>query len=287
MQELIEKMTGYKATDKDMKCRGHKFELGVWYEVEGELKECEHGFHFCEQPSGVWAYYSEPGTRVFKVEAEGVLRTPFMPGTDYKRVCHRIRLVEEERNTGYRNTGNGNTGNGNTGHRNTGDWNAGNGNPGDGNTGDWNPGDGNTGNGNTGYRNTGNGNTGNGNTGHRNTGNRNTGYGNTGYRNTGNRNTGYRNTGDGNTGYGNATDRSTGFFCIKPQTVKCFDVDTQLTYDRFTAKYPSYRALADALVTEEPIPFEPYKNLPGITVAKLKALHRKHMRLRKEAKDDA
>ncbi len=247
MQELIEKMTGYKATDKDMKCRGHKFELGVWYEVEGELKECEHGFHFCEQPSGVWAYYSEPGTRVFKVEAEGVLRTPFMPGTDYKRVCHRIRLVEEERNTGNRNTGNWNTGNGNTGDRNTGDWNTGNGNPGDGNT----------------------------------------GYGNTGDGNTGNGNTGYRNTGDGNTGYGNATDRSTGFFCIKPQTVKCFDVDTQLTYDRFTAKYPSYRALADALVTEEPIPFEPYKNLPGITVAKLKALHRKHMRLRKEAKDDA
>ena len=66
-------MTGYKATDKDMRCRGFQFELGKWFEHEGELVECQGGFHFCEQPSGPWAYYQDPGTRIFKVECEGVL----------------------------------------------------------------------------------------------------------------------------------------------------------------------------------------------------------------------
>ena len=136
-------MTGYKATDKDMKCRGFQFELGKWFEHEGELVECQSGFHFCEQPSGPWAYYPDPGTRIFKVECEGVLEKPFAPGADAKRVCKRIRFVEEinatgncntgNSNTGDRNTGDSNTGYKNTGARNTGDWNTG-----DRNTGDWN-----------------------------------------------------------------------------------------------------------------------------------------------------
>jgi hypothetical protein len=126
-------MTGYKATDKDMKCRGFQFELGKWFEHEGELVECQSGFHFCEQPSGPWAYYQDPGTRIFKVECEGVLEKPFEPGADAKRVCKRIRFVEEINVTGNRNTGNWNTGNLNTGDRNTGDRNTGHWN-----TGNWN-----------------------------------------------------------------------------------------------------------------------------------------------------
>ena len=181
-------MTGYKATDKDMKCRGFQFELGKWFEHEGELVECQSGFHFCEQPSGPWAYYQDPGTRIFKVECEGVLEKPFAPGADAKRVCKRIRFVEEinvtgnsntgDRNTGYCNTGDRNTGNRNTGNRNTGNWNTGNCNTGNCNTGNWNTGDSNTGDSNT--------------------GNCNTGYCNTGYSNTGDWNTGDRNTGDWN-----------------------------------------------------------------------------------------
>ena len=140
MKNLV---TGYKATDKDMKCRGFQFELGKWFEHEGELVECQSGFHFCEQPSGPWAYYQDPGTRIFKVECEGVLEKPFAPGADAKRVCKRIRFVEEinvtgnsntgDRNTGYCNTGDSNTGNCNTGYCNTGNWNTGNWN-----TGNWN-----------------------------------------------------------------------------------------------------------------------------------------------------
>ena len=78
-------MKGYKATDKNMCCRGKQFTLGEWYEHEGELIECASGFHFCEQPSGVWTYYTEATTRVFEIEAEEVLDTDFQPGTAPRR----------------------------------------------------------------------------------------------------------------------------------------------------------------------------------------------------------
>ena len=160
MTKYIEKMTGYKATDAEMKCRGFQFELGKWFECdEGEIIKCgSNGFHFCPQPSGPWAYYSEPGTRLWKIEAEMVLDEPDEPGADNKKVCRRIRFIEEIIPDGDGNTGDGNTGDGNTGDGNTGYQNTGNRNTGDGNTGDGNTGYRNTGNGNTGYRNTGNGN---------------------------------------------------------------------------------------------------------------------------------
>ncbi len=309
-------MKGYKATDKNMKCKGFQYELGKWYEHEGELIECESGFHFCEQPSGPWAYYSEPGARIFESEAEEVLSAPFEPGADFKRVARRIRFVREiniggcgntgDRNTGDWNTGCGNTGDWNTGDRNTGDWNTGDWNTGDrntgysntgcGNTGDRNTGYRNTGDGNTGYRNTGDGNTGDRNTGDWNTGDRNTGCGNTGDwntgdRNTGDRNTGYRNTGDGNTGdrntgcgntgHWNATDYSTGFFCVNEPKVKSFDMQTKMTHEEFLKAYPEVYDLGVALTQDGPIEFELYKNIPGITKTKLKSLHDKHIAGRK------
>ena len=129
-QKLIERMTGYKATNKDIQCcpegKTFQFIVGEWYEYEGELKACKSGFHFCEYPSGPWAYYQTEGTRIWKIEAERVLDVPKEPGSDFKRVCHRIRLVSEitpggNQNTGNRNTGNQNTGSGNVGDFHTGD----------------------------------------------------------------------------------------------------------------------------------------------------------------------
>ena len=140
---LIKSMSGYKATNADMTCLSHKFELGTWYEVTGELEMCKNGFHFCEFQSGVFSYYPGETCRVFKVEAEDVLDTPASPGANRKRVCRRIRLVEEIFLVGDKNTGGYNTGDWNTGEYNTGDWNTG-----DKNTGDKNTGDGNTGYGN-------------------------------------------------------------------------------------------------------------------------------------------
>ena len=115
-------MKGYKATNADMTCRGFKFELGKWYKHEGEIKQCESGFHFCVHPSGPWSYYNDKGTRLFAVEARDVIEE-YTPGSDLKVVCHEIRLLSEiipdgGRNTGYMNTGNRNTGDGNTGDGN-------------------------------------------------------------------------------------------------------------------------------------------------------------------------
>jgi Pentapeptide repeats (8 copies) len=263
-------ITGYKATDKNMKCHGHQFELGKWYSCEGELELCKNGFHFCEYPSGPWAYYNDIGTRIFKCEAKDVLMSA-EPGADLKHVARSIRLVEELGiggdlntgywNTGYRNTGDRNTGNRNTGNRNTGDWNTG-----DLNTGDWN-----TGNLNTGNRNTGDWNTGAWNTGDLNTGNLNTGN-----RNTGNRNTGDRNTGDGNVG-----DFHTGYFCKKPAVFLIFDapakrdaVDSNVAYN-----------LCQTLLSDEPFDPKPFLSLPNATAKKIKAIHKAHIAARKKMRE--
>jgi hypothetical protein len=139
-------MTGYKATDANMQCRGFQYELGRWYRHEGDLKLCSEGFHFCPHPSGPWAFYDAAGTRIFAVEARDVWME-YEPGADVKAVCREIRLVSEVSFDGNRNTGDWNTGN-----RNTGDWNTGNWNTGYWNTGDWNTSDRNTGNWNTGNR---------------------------------------------------------------------------------------------------------------------------------------
>ncbi len=100
-------ITGYKATDKDMKCQGFQYELGKWYKIEGEIELCKKGFHFCIHPSGPWSYYNDVGTRVFKVEAKDAIEE-YTPGADLKIVCREIRLTEELHHTGDRNTGNGN-----------------------------------------------------------------------------------------------------------------------------------------------------------------------------------
>ena len=283
-------ITGYKATNGDMKCRDFQFEIGKWHECEGELELCKNGFHFCEQPSGVWAYYSGSDTRVFKIEAEFVLDNKVEPGADFKRVAKRIRLVEEIKVGSKQNTGDGNTGDWNTGYRNTGDGNTGDRNTGDGNTGDRNTGDGNTGDRNTGDGNTGDGNTGYRNTGYRNTGDRNTGDRNTGDRNTGDGNTGDRNTGDGNTGDGNtgdgnATNKSSGYFCQDEPRVVCFDLQTELTHEQFESEFPEYWDLAKELHEIYEIDFDKYKKLPGITPEKLKSLHKKHLQAKEVSKD--
>jgi len=121
----------YKATDKDMKCRGVQFVLGEWSTpIEGELEMCENGYHFCTVPSGVWTYYKQGDTRVFEIEVEdAILSTD--AGASAKSICRRVKLVKEitpakesGSNTGDCNTGNNNTGDWNTGYSNIGNWNT-------------------------------------------------------------------------------------------------------------------------------------------------------------------
>ena len=65
-------VTGYKGTDKDMKCRDYQFMLNYRHAMlEGsEIKLCESGFHFCPKLKDVFGYYDiEKGNRFFEVRA--------------------------------------------------------------------------------------------------------------------------------------------------------------------------------------------------------------------------
>ena len=264
----MNEMIGYKILNEDLTCRDFKFDIsqGVVNHLGNDepLELCKNGFHFCEHPSGVWAYYSEG--RVFRIKACDVLDTQFDPGADRKLVCRSVEFLEEVANTGRYNTGDYNTGD-----RNTGDYNTGHRN-----TGDYNTGDRNTGDYNTGHRNTGDYNTGRYNTGHRNTGDYNTGHRNTGHRNTGDYNTGHRNTGDYNTGDYNTGDYNIGYrwagsLNFGDAPIYLFNkvveggsaaVDTHLVCE-----------LGKLLAKDEPIDPTPFLSLPNASEAAIKRLH--------------
>ena len=62
---------GYKAHDDELKCRGHQFEVGQSYEIEGDVQCCSNGYHFCEQPFDVLSYYPLNGSRFTIVTGDG------------------------------------------------------------------------------------------------------------------------------------------------------------------------------------------------------------------------
>jgi hypothetical protein len=66
---------GFKGFDKDLKCRDFQYEIGKEYETD-KVKCCETGFHFCENPFDVFAYYPPTnGNRFGEVEGGGNIDT--------------------------------------------------------------------------------------------------------------------------------------------------------------------------------------------------------------------
>ena len=61
----------YKAFDKNMQCRNFQYEVGKEYEMDGEIKCCEQGFHACKSPMEVWDYYDMLNSRFAEVEQSG------------------------------------------------------------------------------------------------------------------------------------------------------------------------------------------------------------------------
>lgn len=63
---------GYKATEKNMRCRDYQFELGKVHDMpeDEEIAECHSGFHLCLKLEDVFKYY-KPGNnrKYFKVRA--------------------------------------------------------------------------------------------------------------------------------------------------------------------------------------------------------------------------
>ena len=64
-------ITSYKGFDKNMKCRGFQYEVGKEYEMYGEIKCCNRGFHACKSPIEVWNYYDMLNSRYAEVEQSG------------------------------------------------------------------------------------------------------------------------------------------------------------------------------------------------------------------------
>ena len=68
-EELEEKVIkAYKGFDKNMQCRGYQYEAGKEYDMDGEIKCCNRGFHACKSPLEVWDYYDMLNSRFAEVE---------------------------------------------------------------------------------------------------------------------------------------------------------------------------------------------------------------------------
>ena len=88
---MEQKIKAYKAFDKDLSCRGFKYEVGKEYEEIGDIKACEKGFHACPYPLDVFGYYTPAGSRFCEVEQSGKL-----DDSESDKVCSsKIRIGAE------------------------------------------------------------------------------------------------------------------------------------------------------------------------------------------------
>ena len=212
------KMKGYKAFNKDLKCRDMQYEIGKEYSLDGEPIICKRGFHFCKSIADCYSFYEmSEDTRICEITASGTIVTD----NDAIKYCtNKIKIVREVKNPREKS----NLSKTSSGYRNSGDWNSGNCNSGYRNSGDWN----------SGYRNSGYRNSGDKNSGYCNSGNCNSGYRNSGYRNSGDWNSGDRNSGDWNSGDWNSGDWNSGIFNtdINPK-IKIFDQESDWTFEKW------------------------------------------------------
>ena len=205
-------MKGYKAFNNDMTTNhgdNTVYEVGKTYTVEGEVKICENGYHFCKKCVDVYDYYSKP-CRICEVSVTGAVQTQ-----GNKSVGRKLKILREL--TADEISSLCNSGNRNSGNRNSGSWNSG----------DWN--------------------SGNRNSGNRNSGNRNSGSWNSGDWNSGNRNSGDWNSGDWNSGYCNTTEPTVRLFDHQTDITfsdfrqsRAYDLLCSIPSDCLTWKYSEY-----------------------------------------------
>ncbi len=59
---------GYKAFDKDFKCRGYQYKIGETYKTNDDIIICEKGFHFCENALDLFGYYAPVDSKFAEVK---------------------------------------------------------------------------------------------------------------------------------------------------------------------------------------------------------------------------
>ena len=141
-------MKGYKAFDKDLRCRDMQYEIGQTYEMDGKIEPCERGFHFCKSLANCYSFYpTTEDTRICEVTALGDVKTD----DEVKYCTNKIKIGREVKKPREKsNTSLSSSGYCNSGDCNSGNWNSGNRNSGNRNSGDWTSGDWNSGNRNSG-----------------------------------------------------------------------------------------------------------------------------------------
>jgi hypothetical protein len=88
----MEKVLAYKGFDVNLRCRGFQYEIGKEYELPEGVNPslCNAGFHACENPADVFAYYAPSESRYCLVELSGqIVRV------DDKSCASRIKIVRE------------------------------------------------------------------------------------------------------------------------------------------------------------------------------------------------
>ena len=85
-------LIAYKGFDTNLQCRGFQFAVGESYTHEGRVAACESGFHACENPLDVFAYYAPGDSRFCTVEVTGELSRH---ADDSKVAAAKIKIVAE------------------------------------------------------------------------------------------------------------------------------------------------------------------------------------------------
>jgi len=215
----MKKEIGYKGFNVDENNRlycnpngiPYYFEVGKTYEIIGQLKMCNNGFHYCRKLNDIDEHYNLKTSVICEIQILG----SNIHDIDGKKSCASkikiLRILTKEQvwtisNTGKDNTGFINSGNYNSGNRNSGDYNSGNCN-----------------------------------SGYYNSGNCNSGYYNSGDYNSGNCNSGYYNSGV----------YSNGFFNTKQHKIFIFDMPTKMTTSEFkNSTYFDALTSEDLILTE-------------------------------------
>ena len=146
---------GYKAfdktgIDKQGNCRGYLFEEGKEYTIDGELKLCNNGFHFCKDLVLTFEYYGGDLNKYCFAEVEAIGDIQYEEPVKHKACTSKLKIVrfipnseiidmlDENRNSGYSNSGSSNSGDWNSGYSNSGNSNSGDSNSGSSNSGNSN-----------------------------------------------------------------------------------------------------------------------------------------------------
>ncbi|MBF0895558.1 MAG: hypothetical protein HXK45_01320 [Atopobium sp.] len=113
------RMKGYKAFLSDMTTKhgdNTVYEVGKTYTVEGEVRICENGYHFCKKCVDVYDYYDKP-CRICEVNVTGAVQTQ-----GNKSVGRKLKILREltaDEISSLCNSGDRNSGNRNSGYCNT------------------------------------------------------------------------------------------------------------------------------------------------------------------------